>query len=368
MCLICLEPDGSTSCAICKSSFSMLGKPEDHLRLCLPLHDNPKHTFARKYHLNNHLRRQHDLDVANANEISGGWNYTLSRNWPRVCEFCGFGFTTWEERMKHLAKHFQKKNDFPPGPNSRPGDDSEDDNDGDFDDQSGPPRKRVRGYATTKSNSNSSGSAKHNKNSSRNYFTSMDPSQHANCGPVSKFPRSCTELLCRGNRRQLPPCANPQPEVLSKKHQIHYGSGACMPSKAIQWNSGERIALLGTLTKNKWAMLQNWIVGEGSAKLLCLEDFHDIEKSKLAVNYLSEHSGVLTDGIFWFDSKVDPGVEENLWDIARQSISYRPGDDPDAIDFGHKWWETHGGKIHPETTPIEEVFGTVVLPFQRHKN
>lgn len=360
MCLTCLVPDSSAGCTICKCSFSMLETPENHLRACLPLHDSPKHTFARKYHLNNHLRRQHDLNVANANEISGGWNYILSRNWPRVCELCGVRFTTWEERMKHLAKHFQKRDDFPSGPNSRPRDDSDDDNDDDFDGQSGPPRKRIRGYATTKSSTNSSGSAKHNNNTSSHYYTNMGSSQYENHSADLKPLISCTELSCRANRQQFSSSPKLQPEVLSKEPQIHYGSSACMPSIPIKWNSGERIALLGTLTKNKWSMLQNWIVGEGSEKLLYLQDFNDVEKSKLALVYLSEQSGVLADGIFWFDSKVDPGVEENLWDIARQSISYRPEDDPDALEFGHTWWEKHGGKMPPATPPItEDLKGTL---------
>lgn len=348
MCLTCLAPEGASSCRVCKTRLSMQEILEDHLRICLPLHDNPKPTFARKYHLNNHLRNQHGLDEVEANDMSGGWNYALSKNWPRVCEFCEVTFTTWDERMKHLAKHFQKRDHFPSGSNPRPGDDS--DNDDDFDDQSGPPRKRVKGYTTTKSGTNSSGSAKQNNNSSNNYYTSMGSSQYAKQSPNSRPPRTCAELSSRTNHRQL------KSQFASEEAQTHYGSITCQPSMAIEWYSGERIALLGTMTRNKWSMLQNWIVGEGSVRLLCLQDFNDVRKSKLAVTYLLENSGVITDGIFWFNSEVDPRVEENLWDIARQSISCRPEGDPDAVDLGHTWWETHGGKIPPETAPITERF------------
>ncbi|CAG8956074.1 hypothetical protein HYFRA_00011858 [Hymenoscyphus fraxineus] len=347
MCLTCLAPEGSSSCTICKSPFSMLETPESHHRVCLQLHDSSKHTFARKYHLNNHLRKQHGLEIADANEVSGGWNYSLSRNWPHVCHLCGVKFVTWDERMKHIAKHFQRKDDSSSRPDSRRDDDDDSNNDDneDFDGRSGPPRKRVR-WGAENSRKDSSYLTNDN-NSSSTYYNNANESWYTHNSAISITADSATHI-CRKGRQGRSSSENYQLEIASKPaHQPEMT--ICELRIPFELTTGLRISSLRAMKKH--LMVQNWIYEGGPQRLLCLQDFDDTQKSKLAVGYLSRNSGALSDGIFWFESKVEPAVVENLWDIACQSVSSRPGDEPDAFDFGHTWWKRHGEKIIPELSP-----------------
>ncbi|CAG8977368.1 hypothetical protein HYALB_00009069 [Hymenoscyphus albidus] len=347
MCFTCLVPEGSSSCTICKSPFSMLETPESHHRACLQLHDSSKHTFARKYHLNNHLRKQHGLEIADANEVSGGWNYALSRNWPHVCHLCGVKFVTWEERMKHIAKHFQRKDDSLSRPDSRRDDDDDSNNDDneDFDGRSGPPRKRVRWEA--ENSRKDSSYLTNDNNSPSTYYNNANESWYTHNSAISRTADSATHI-CRKGRQGRSSSENYQLEIASKPaHQPEMA--ICELRIPFELTTGLRIASLRAIKKH--LMVQNWIYDGGPQRLLCLQDFDDAQKSKLAVGYLSRNSRALSDGIFWFESKVEPAVVENLWDIACQSVSSRPGDEPDAFDFGHPWWKRHGEKMIPELPP-----------------
>jgi hypothetical protein len=104
-------------------------------------------TYVRKDHLTCHLREEHNMIDERAKSTASAGRYTITNTkWPRECGFCGVSFGTWDERMEHIAEHYQNgktilkwklpfstPKDFRPRDNySRPRDDDDDSGDDDF--------------------------------------------------------------------------------------------------------------------------------------------------------------------------------------------------------------------------------------------
>ena len=84
-------------------------------------------TYGRKDRLITHLRNIHHITLDVSQKASDG-QYDINSEWPRQCGFCVKQFETWDERMEHLAEHFQKgkkmsswKQPFPTPKDSGPG-------------------------------------------------------------------------------------------------------------------------------------------------------------------------------------------------------------------------------------------------------
>jgi ankyrin repeat protein len=153
MCLQCptgqTDLNGNLVCEFCLVPFFSLGcDARAHYLICATAKDKGK-TFGRKDHLVEHLQKEHGM--SNVSPLAATWKYAINSNWPRQCGFCGERFQTWDQRMRHIAKHYQdglsisswklpfpRPKDFQPrGPYFRPEDDSSDDDD-DLDGGKGP--------------------------------------------------------------------------------------------------------------------------------------------------------------------------------------------------------------------------------------
>jgi hypothetical protein len=157
MCLQCPTPvsdvNGNPSCQFCRVPCSQFaGTVEAHYLQCVSAQAEGK-TFNRKDHLAEHLQNDHSISKNNASPLAATWKYSINSNWPRQCGFCGQRFQDWDQRMKHIAKHYREgshistwKLPFPRPRDSRPkgpefhrrddGSDGDDDNFDDSHDQS----------------------------------------------------------------------------------------------------------------------------------------------------------------------------------------------------------------------------------------
>jgi hypothetical protein len=374
MCLKCLIPNEmevqNTYCETCLYRFCMTDDMEAHYRLCLPLQDNPKFTFTRKYHLNSHLRRQHNVSMAKANELSGHWKYALGNNWPRDCHICHIRFRTWDERMKHIAKHFHRGEGRPPGFDGSRDDESDDDEDDQNDD--GPPRKRFRSntkfrVSTTEEQSTSTRDrdthlASHytsrTKCASNFYYSSIEYS------PLG-FELERLELLRKSLTKENTPCdqhwMNLRPKTAHKP--------LALPHQCLNW---DRLFILDRYLNNEDEGMQsgwNWsdVADSGGLTTPPLppslprrSDKHpkrtvkirasfQAEQLKAAIDYLAQHVRTLPNGVFWFNSKIKQDVKDSFWDIAIQAVQASPKDNPTVLHVCDSWWIQEGATMAPTT-------------------
>jgi hypothetical protein len=159
MCLECpqspppVDVNGNPACEFCRAPIPTLGTNlRAHYLQCQSAQQSST-TYGRKDRLIAHLRSH--PGVVNVSHIAAAGKYTVDSKWPRQCGFCGVIFKAWDERMSHIAAHFQdgldmsswklpfpQPKDFPPGFKRQPkgGDDSDDDMD---DNDSHPNRNRT---------------------------------------------------------------------------------------------------------------------------------------------------------------------------------------------------------------------------------
>ncbi|KAN0095534.1 hypothetical protein V8E51_016245 [Hyaloscypha variabilis] len=160
MCLECpqsppaADMNGDSVCEFCRTSFPELGTNlTAHYLQCRSAQKSCT-TYGRKDRLIAHLRTQHRIN-AHVSQIAAAGKFTIDCEWPRQCGFCGVTFMTWDERMDHIASHFEDgldmsswKRPLPPPkdphpglePQPKDGDDSDDDMD---DNHSRPSRHRT---------------------------------------------------------------------------------------------------------------------------------------------------------------------------------------------------------------------------------
>ncbi|EPE33229.1 C2H2 and C2HC zinc finger [Glarea lozoyensis ATCC 20868] len=371
MCLQCLIPEGvptdNTFCEICRHRFCRTEDVEAHYRLCLPDQDNPKYTFTRKYHLNSHLRRQHNVGMVRANELSGNWKYSLTNNWPRQCHLCNVSFTNWKERMKHIAKHYQRGEDRPPGPDHhRKDDESDEDNDEDDNDNNGPPRKRIR--------SNVQDTASSSAQPIMRGRTASDNSFDANSSSNFHSAKSGTPRSSQFHRLYNPhnfnaksiACYPGYPSSKPKVSQKQLDS----PSDCINWN---RLFMLNRYlrdadegVRNGW----NWSdvsdfddfippplprsssrrIRRSVKRTVRLKATLKLEQLTAAIEYIAQNVRALPNGVFWFSSSIKQDVKDNFWDIALQAIHFSPKDNPTVFHVYDSWWREEGAAMSPSPT------------------
>lgn len=154
MCLECasLDPTFDSNenllCLYCGVALFQLGEsPPDHYLRCLFAQQGAT-TYGRKDHLTCHIRDRHKMNDLESKRLASAGRYPVGNpTWPKQCGFWKVEFNTWDERMFHIAAHYQEgrrisewrlpfpaPKDFRPrDQNFRPTDgDSDDDGDDDF--------------------------------------------------------------------------------------------------------------------------------------------------------------------------------------------------------------------------------------------
>ncbi|PWY93010.1 hypothetical protein BO94DRAFT_532824 [Aspergillus sclerotioniger CBS 115572] len=95
--------NGKMVCVFCRAPHPDKDHLESHNYMsCQDKHPQER-TFYRKDHLNQHLRYIHDVRF---DKFMESWKSTLQEIKSR-CGFCNVNFTTWDERISHLAGHFK---------------------------------------------------------------------------------------------------------------------------------------------------------------------------------------------------------------------------------------------------------------------
>ena len=144
------DPNGSVSCQFCLVPYHHLTSTVQTHYLQCPSARNHGKTFGRKDHLVEHLQKDHGMN--NISLLAATWKYHINSNWPRQCGFCGQRFQDWNQRMRHVAKHYQDGSNVaswklpfprPKDPEFQRMDDESDDDDDDFDDNNGHSRQKA---------------------------------------------------------------------------------------------------------------------------------------------------------------------------------------------------------------------------------
>ncbi|KAE9367635.1 hypothetical protein N431DRAFT_348591 [Stipitochalara longipes BDJ] len=155
MCLECpqsppgTDVNGDPVCEFCRTSIPELGIHLTAHYLQCQAAQRSCTTYGRKDRLIAHLRTQHRI-VINTSPIAASGRFTIDCQWPRQCGFCRVTFMAWDERMDHIARHFEDgldmsswklplhpPEDLHPGFKPQPKDGS--DSDDDMDDNDSPP-------------------------------------------------------------------------------------------------------------------------------------------------------------------------------------------------------------------------------------
>lgn len=103
-----IEVNGISTCVFCSAP----NPDDDHLEThdYLRCRENPPElrAFSRKDHLQQHLRLVHNVSY---NASMDCWRESKVQLLSR-CGFCDSNFTTWEERVDHIAGHFKNNADM----------------------------------------------------------------------------------------------------------------------------------------------------------------------------------------------------------------------------------------------------------------
>lgn len=103
-----VEIDGASACIFCCARNPDKNHLETHDYLACRGKLPHLRTFSRKDHLQQHLRLIHN---ANYNSHMDTWRVSTRQLLSR-CGFCDSNFTTWEERVDHVAEHFKNGADM----------------------------------------------------------------------------------------------------------------------------------------------------------------------------------------------------------------------------------------------------------------
>ncbi|RAO67863.1 uncharacterized protein BHQ10_003875 [Talaromyces amestolkiae] len=100
--------DGKKACAFCRAPNPTEDHLETHNYLACQEKTVQERTFYRKDHLNQHLRLMHDVKYDSSMDQ---WRSTTNEIKSR-CGLCDTNFTTWKERVDHIAQHFKNGADM----------------------------------------------------------------------------------------------------------------------------------------------------------------------------------------------------------------------------------------------------------------
>ncbi|EEP82293.1 conserved hypothetical protein [Uncinocarpus reesii 1704] len=95
--------NGEALCAFCRQPNPDEGHLESHNYTACQEKSTQERTFYRKDHLNQHLRLMHNVKLG---PWMDQWKSATTELKSR-CGFCSATFTTWKDRVDHLAAHFK---------------------------------------------------------------------------------------------------------------------------------------------------------------------------------------------------------------------------------------------------------------------
>lgn len=100
--------DGTNRCVFCLAADPDIDHLESHNYSFCQEKMPQERTFYRKDHLNQHLRLMHNVKY---HASMDKWRSSTTEVKSR-CGFCGTTFTTWKDRVDHLAAHFKNGADM----------------------------------------------------------------------------------------------------------------------------------------------------------------------------------------------------------------------------------------------------------------
>lgn len=100
--------NGTSVCIFCQAPDPDFDHLESHNYSICHEKEPDQRTFYRKDHLNQHLRLIHN---AKYHSSMDGWRSSTTEIKSR-CGFCATTFTTWNDRVEHLAAHFKSGSDM----------------------------------------------------------------------------------------------------------------------------------------------------------------------------------------------------------------------------------------------------------------
>jgi hypothetical protein len=315
--------------------------PKAHCMQCECARANTK-TFSRKDHLLGHLQRQHGSK--NMGEETKSWSFRVDSDWPRQCGFCPLIFDSWNQRMAHLAWHFdhgariqdwrfprlEPKDRKLPDPffyNSRK---DEDDDDNDKDD----------GYG-------GSGVGSRGKLSGNGTFAGIiNETQYGQSSSFQEY-----KPFYQQDYNQQGYGAS----QLQVTTTIHTESSVKLSLALERYlkDSGDRVPGLGTAPVTDisatWGPSSNrttaFTLPEGkcvkstSRRTILLHASPGCGKALLARQYINQYSNNLDKGFFWVNAKMQPEVKDSFLDIAAQSALSLPANSQFRSLFLRSWWQ-----------------------------
>lgn len=105
---VMITSDGKKACVFCRAPDPTEDHLEAHNFATCQEKTLQERTFYRKDHLNQHLRLMHN---AKYDSSMDQWRSTTTEINSR-CGFCNTNFTTWKDRLDHLAQHFKNGADM----------------------------------------------------------------------------------------------------------------------------------------------------------------------------------------------------------------------------------------------------------------
>jgi hypothetical protein len=111
MCILCIksldDEEGNPLCQFCLAPISVSTNNKQHYLQCQKAR-NGRHIFAgaREGRFKHHLKRQHGLAGIAAEQST--WAFDVQGDWPSECGFCGDQFSSWQDRINHIAAHFRE--------------------------------------------------------------------------------------------------------------------------------------------------------------------------------------------------------------------------------------------------------------------
>jgi Myb-like DNA-binding protein FlbD len=283
MCLQCNLPkidlDGNPTCAFCSLPFSMLGDAKTHFLQCISARERGK-TFGRKDHLCKHLEVEHGLkDMVDRTK---SWSYQLHSDWPRECGFCGQLLETWDQRIRHVGIHYQdgfKKSSWK---------------------LPFPLPKDHGSHEIESSPSNEDGGDDDDNNNSDLY------------GNVLGY-------------KDAPSQIQPKNNSLNNDHQHESESKRTYREKAPHYALVDVDRSADSIRKPEIYVTRRGLTAFPLGRIF------GHAKTEGVRGYIDKWNHSLTRGIFWFGSKLEPGLDSNLWDIAFQvALDHQ---EPDCVGF-----------------------------------
>ena len=382
-CFVTTDLYGGCTCSFC--SMALPDDPTMHYSQCKPAKENTKR-FTRKDHLLNHLQTQHGL--TDMGKTAKTWKIPSSSSWPIECGFCGYFFTSWDERAAHVASDFEKgfkiqdwklpfcgSKDRKPltsfYPKYRKDDDDGDDAD---DDGSGGNGGNMYGepfhggYAASASQQSQQGQSSsspgcgpyyqqsHYQRGYRvaHFYANGSRCDGAECEPTDipghiKLNIALERYL--KSREEGVPAFGAAPWVLYQERLDSPARGQPKQSVALPWDI---------------FMLPGDEGGDELRKgIISMQTLPVCGETYLVRSYISQHWQDLDGGVFWVNSKVRSEVRDSFWDIAIKAFSQHSMQHVIVMRLFNSWWQAIPHTLYGPCLPTASLRPPTAIMGQR---